>query len=76
MKFGYVSVFVCNLLQQSSCSYKQSGCGATMSGSISISSGNEGDLQSAVANVGPISVAVDASSSGFIVCPIYIAIVS
>ena len=55
-------------MQQSSCSYKQSGSGATMSGSISIGSGNEGDLQSAVANVGPIAVAVDASSSGFRVC--------
>ena len=41
-----------------------------MSGSISISSGNEGDLQSAVANVGPIAVAVDASSNGFRVRPI------
>ena len=36
-----------------------------MSGSISISSGKEDDLQSAVANVGPIAVAVDASSNGF-----------
>ena len=36
-----------------------------MSGSISISCGNENDLQSAVANVGPIAVAVDASSNAF-----------
>lgn len=36
-----------------------------MSGSVSISSGNENDLQSAVANVGPIAVSVDASSNAF-----------
>lgn len=51
--------------QQMSCSYTRSGCGATMSGSVSIKSGSESDLQSAVANIGPISVAVDARSSGF-----------
>ena len=48
-----------------SCSYTKSGCGATMSGSITITSGSESDLQSAVANIGPIAVAVDARSSGF-----------
>ena len=36
-----------------------------MSGIISIASGSEDDLQSAVANVGPIAVAVDASSNAF-----------
>ena len=36
-----------------------------MSGSISISSGDEDDLQSAVAYIGPISVAVDASNNAF-----------
>ena len=39
-----------------------------MSGSISIACGSEGDLQSAVANVGPIAVAVDATSKAFRVC--------
>ena len=39
-----------------------------MSGSISIAYGSEVDLQSAVANVGPIAVAVDASSKAFRVC--------
>ena len=47
------------------CSYTVSGRGATMSSRISISSGSEGDLQSAVANIGPISIAVDARSSAF-----------
>ena len=36
-----------------------------MSGSIEISSGSESDLQSAVANVGPVSVAVDGSNNAF-----------
>ena len=36
-----------------------------MSGYIAIACGNEDDLQSAVANVGPIAVAVDASSNAF-----------
>ena len=52
-------------LQQSACSYTQSGCGVTMSGSVEIKSSSESDLQSAVANIGPIAVAVDTSSSGF-----------
>ena len=39
-----------------------------MSGSISIASGSESDLQSAVASMGPIAVAVDASSNAFRVC--------
>ena len=42
-----------------------SGRGASMSGTVIISSGSEGDLQSAVANNGPISVAVDAQSNAF-----------
>ena len=52
-------------MQQQSCSYISSGIGAQMSGSIEISSGSEDDLQSAVANVGPVSVAVDASNNAF-----------
>ena len=36
-----------------------------MSGRVQIKSGSESDLHSAVANIGPIAVAVDASSSGF-----------
>ncbi len=36
-----------------------------MSGSVSIKSGNENDLQTAVANVGPVSVAIDGANSAF-----------
>ena len=64
-----IGVCLISLPQQSSCSYKQSGLGATMSGSVSIACGSESELQSAVANVGPIAVAVDASSNAFRVSP-------
>ena len=36
-----------------------------MSGTVSIKSGSESSLQAAVANVGPVSVAVDAASTAF-----------
>ena len=36
-----------------------------MSGSVAIQSGSESNLQAAVANVGPVAVAVDASSNAF-----------
>ena len=45
--------------------------GAQMSGSIEITSGSEDDLQSAVANVGPLSVAVDSSNNAFRVRPMH-----
>ena len=53
------------LNQQMSCSYTESGRGATTSGSVAIESGNENDLQSAVAYIGPVAVAVDAQSNAF-----------
>jgi hypothetical protein len=51
--------------KQMSCSYTESGRGATTSGSVTIESGNENDLQSAVAYIGPVAVAVDAQSNAF-----------
>nr|CAM57981.1 silicatein alpha [Geodia cydonium] len=51
--------------KQLGCSYSVSGRGARISNSISIESGSEEGLQSAVANIGPIAVAVDAQSSAF-----------
>ncbi|CAI8023144.1 Silicatein [Geodia barretti] len=51
--------------KQMSCSYTESGRGATTSGSVAIESGNENDLQSAVAYIGPVAVAVDAQSNAF-----------
>ena len=55
-------------LQQSSCRYSSDGKGAEMSGTVSITSGSEDELQSAVAYIGPVAVAVDASSNAFRVC--------
>ena len=52
-------------IQQSYCKYTTGGIGAEITGSIQVASGSEEDLQSAVAYVGPIAVAVDASSSAF-----------
>ena len=57
----YVPVYI----QQSSCRFTGDGKGAQISGSVGISSGSEDDLQAAVANIGPIAVAVDASSTAF-----------
>lgn len=39
-----------------------------MSGIVSVKSGSESDLKTAVAFAGPVSTAVDASSNGFKVC--------
>ena len=47
-----------------------------MSGSVAIDCGSETDLLSAVANVGPIAVAVDGSSNAFRVNHLYICIIS
>ena len=47
------------------CSFKTANIGATCSGLIDIPSGNEDDLTKAVASVGPISVAIDASHVSF-----------
>jgi cathepsin L len=51
--------------RQLSCKYYNRYKAASMSGVVSINSGDEGDLQSAVANVGPVSTYVDASHSSF-----------
>lgn len=53
------------LLQQYSCRYNEKNVGAKMSGIVYIKKGSESDLLSAVANVGPVAVAVDGTSSAF-----------
>lgn len=51
--------------QQSSCVYNEDYTGAKMSGIVTINQGSESDLLGAVANVGPVAVAVDGSSNAF-----------
>ena len=51
--------------QQYVCSYSKNGRGATATGVVTINSGDESSLMSAVATVGPISTYVDASHSAF-----------
>jgi len=48
-----------------SCMFKASDVGATISSWTDIPSGSEPDLQKAVASVGPVSVAIDASAYSF-----------
>ena len=48
--------------------YTNKDCGGSMTGTVAIQSGNDRDLMSAVARIGPIAVAVDASSNAFRVC--------
>nr|CAI46305.1 silicatein alpha [Suberites domuncula] len=51
--------------KQSSCNYNSKYKGTSMSGMVSIKSGSESDLQAAVSNVGPVSVAIDGANSAF-----------
>jgi len=47
------------------CKFKKADIGATCTGYVDIQSGSEADLETAVANQGPISVAIDASNWSF-----------
>ena len=47
------------------CAFKASDVGATDSGFVDVKSGSEDDLVDAIASIGPISVAIDASHSSF-----------
>ena len=52
-------------MQQYACSYSKSGRGATARGVVTIQSGNEKSLLSAVGTVGPVATYVDGSHSAF-----------
>lgn len=52
-------------MQVGTCHFNVSDVGATDTGYMDITSGNESALQAASASVGPISVAIDASHSSF-----------
>ncbi|XP_035217918.1 cathepsin L-like [Stegodyphus dumicola] len=51
--------------KQGRCHYKKSNRGATDTGYVDVPSGDETKLMEAVATVGPISVAIDASHESF-----------
>lgn len=57
------SVLLCPQNQQ--CKFNPANVGATDTGFVDIKSKSESDLQSAVATVGPVSVAIDASHASF-----------
>ena len=63
-------------MQKSSCEYNSSLSVARIAGSKSVSAGNETLLQLAVAKMGPVSVAVDASSRTFQVHHTHIALLT
>ncbi len=60
-----VSACVCVCFQQNVCNYNKNGKGATATGVVTISSGDESSLMSALATVGPVSLYVDASHTSF-----------
>jgi len=51
--------------QDGTCHYKKASSGATCKGFVDIPTGDEKALQQAVATVGPVSVAIDASQESF-----------
>jgi cathepsin L len=51
--------------EDGSCHFNKSGVGATDMGFVNITQGSESDLMKAIASVGPISVAIDASHATF-----------
>ncbi|XP_067950852.1 cathepsin L-like [Watersipora subatra] len=51
--------------KQGTCKFDPKSVGATATGYVKVRSGNEAALMSAVANIGPVSVAIDASHDSF-----------
>ncbi|XP_075551627.1 procathepsin L-like [Dermacentor variabilis] len=47
------------------CKFKKADVGATVTGKVGVKEGSEEDLKNAVATVGPVSVAIDASQRSF-----------
>ena len=53
------------MLKDEKCKFKAANVGATDTGFTDITSGSEDDLVNAIASIGPISVAIDASQDSF-----------
>ena len=51
--------------QDGKCRFKSSKVGATVTGYVKLPEGNEARMQEAVANIGPVSVCIDASHMSF-----------
>ncbi|XP_054166569.1 procathepsin L-like [Oppia nitens] len=47
------------------CNYRQKYSGASITGYVNVTEGDESALQEAVATVGPVTIGIDASASGF-----------
>lgn len=52
-------------MKDDKCRYKKQDKGATDTGFVDVTSGDESKLQEAVATVGPVSVAIDAGNPSF-----------
>lgn len=51
--------------EERECKFKKEDVGATVTGMVNVKEGSEKDLKNAVATVGPVSVAIDASQRSF-----------
>ena len=68
LQLGFYGVYYyCIVQQQKKCGFKKADIGANCSSYKRVKNGSESDLLVAVATVGPIAVAMDATHSGFVV---------
>lgn len=59
------TIFTCNYFQDDKCRYNPDNSGATDKGFVDLPEGDEEALMHALATVGPVSIAIDASSEKF-----------
>lgn len=61
----FIKIIITTNFQEGQCHYNASNVGADDNGFVDVPEGNESALKDAVASVGPVSVAIDASLSTF-----------